>query len=105
MKVTRHFELIDESKIDGTTLYRIRCTRAIKNVKVGDIGGWIEKPENLCDSAWVCDDARVFGNIKVRDRIWISGATEVGENIEMVGSAKVHSYAECMVLYHQNNKV
>lgn len=55
------------------TLHRIKATVEFGFVKVGELGGWIEKEENLshegkawvCDDAEVCDDAKVWGNAKV----------------------------------------
>ena len=54
----------------GRTLHQIRATISFGEVNVGDIGGWIEKEENLAHNgnAWVygnaqvCDDAQVYGN-------------------------------------------
>ena len=50
------------------TLHRIRATVAFGIVEVGDLGGWIEKEENLSHegkagvwgNAEVCGDAKVF---------------------------------------------
>ena len=44
------------------TLHRIRATVAFGIVEVGDLGGWIEKEENLSHEGkvWVCGDAEVF---------------------------------------------
>lgn len=49
------------------TLHRIRATVAFGIVEVGDLGGWIEKEENLSHEgkAWVCGDAEVWGDAKV----------------------------------------
>ena len=49
------------------TLHRIKATVEFGFVKVGELGGWIEKEENLSHEgkAWVCDDAEVWGNAKV----------------------------------------
>ena len=49
------------------TLHRIRATVAFGIVEVGDLGGWIEKEENLSHEgkAWVCGDADVCGDAKV----------------------------------------
>ncbi len=55
------------------TLHRIKATVEFGFVKVGELGGWIEKEENLshegkawvCGDAEVCDDAKVWGNAKV----------------------------------------
>ena len=48
-------------------LHRIRATVEFGFVKVGELGGWIEKEENLSHEgkAWVCGDAEVWGNAKV----------------------------------------
>ena len=44
------------------TLHRIRATVAFGIVEVGDLGGWIEKEENLSHEgkAWVWGNAKVF---------------------------------------------
>lgn len=45
------------------TLHRIRATVAFGIVEVGDLGGWIEKEENLSHEgkAWVWGNAEVWG--------------------------------------------
>src|SRR5260364_283528 len=52
---------------DGRTLYRIRALRDFKYVWIGQLGGYIEKEENLSHEgeAWVFDNARVFGDARV----------------------------------------
>ena len=49
------------------TLHRIRAVAEFGLVKVGDLGGWIEKEENLSHEgkAWVCGNAKVWGNAEV----------------------------------------
>ena len=64
----KKYEFTGETKVvDGITLNRIRAIRVFGNIKAGDIGGWIEKEENLSHegSAWVCGSAKVFGSAKV----------------------------------------
>lgn len=60
----KKYELTDE-KIEtfGTTLCRIRALRDISAfaVKAGDLGGFIEKEENLSHDG----DAEVYGNARV----------------------------------------
>ena len=50
----------EENEALGRILKRIRAIEDFGDVKAGDIGGWIEKEENLSskDSAWVFDNAR-----------------------------------------------
>ena len=60
----KKYEMLPESG-----LYRIRALIDIPRhgVKVGDLGGLIEKEENLSHDGdcWVYDDARVFGDARV----------------------------------------
>ena len=61
----KKYELTSETKVFlGKTLYRIKALVQFGNVNAGDLGGWIEKEENLSQSgnAWVYGDARVSGN-------------------------------------------
>ena len=64
----KKYELTNETKTlaDGTVLHRIRALRDIPRhgVKAGDLGGLIEKENNLSQDgdAWISDDARVSGN-------------------------------------------
>ena len=76
----KKFELSTEHKINwlGKTLYRIKAcisftTASGEEIKAGDLGGYVEKEENLSHdgNAWiygnaeVCGDARVCGNAEV----------------------------------------
>ena len=61
------------------TLHRIRATVAFGIVKVGDLGGWIEKEENLSHEgkAWVWGNAEVWGNAKVWGNAEVFSASHV----------------------------
>ena len=61
------------------TLHRIKATVEFGFVKVGELGGWIEKEENLSHEgkAWVCDDAKVWGNAEVCGDAKVCGDAEV----------------------------
>ena len=68
----KKFEFTGETKTISlffrtATLHRIRAIAEFGLVKIGDLGGWIEKEENLSHEgkAWVCGDAEVWGNAKV----------------------------------------
>lgn len=69
----KKFELTTETKIvSGTKYFRIKALISFGNVKAGDLGGWVEKEENLAQvsgNAWVYGDAWVSGNAWV---MWIS---------------------------------
>lgn len=76
----------------GHTLYRIKALKSIpsKNVKKGDLGGWVESYNNLDQKGdcWVADDAYVYSNAEV------SGDAEVCGNANVYGNAKVFDNAE-----------
>lgn len=71
----KKYELTDETiKIGGHTLYRIKALVDFGNVKAGDIGGRIEKEENLAQdgNARVSGNAWVYGNARVSGDAWVS---------------------------------
>ena len=84
----KKYELTEETVIvSGKTLYRIRAVRDFGSVKAGDLGGYIEKEENLshCGEAWVSDNAmvcgyaEVCGNAKVSGKACVCGDAEVSD--------------------------
>ena len=56
----------------GRKLFRIRAIRSFNDVAVGDLGGYIEKEENLShdNDAWISGNARICGNA------WIHSGTD-----------------------------
>ena len=95
----KHFKLRTDLtiKVGEKTLYRIEATKDIEKfgVKVGDLGGYIEKEYNLSGNAWVSGDARVYGNAWVSgdalvcDNAWVSGDALVCGNAKVSGDALV----------------
>ena len=66
----KKFELTAESKIfAGKKLFRIKALISFGNVEEGELGGFVEKEENLDQSgdAWVFGDAWLYGNAEVSD--------------------------------------
>lgn len=68
----KKFEFTGETKTISlffrtATLHRIRAVAEFGLVKIGDLGGWIEKEENLSHEgkAWVCGNAEVWGDAEV----------------------------------------
>lgn len=64
----KKFELTNETKeVCGRKLHRIKALIDFRNVKAGELGGFVEKEENLSHdgNAWVYDNARVYGNARV----------------------------------------
>lgn len=82
----KKYELTEETfTVSKKTLYRIRAVRDFGSVKTGDLGGYIEKEENLShfDDAWVFDNAEVSGNGKV------SGNANIFDNARISGNAEI----------------
>ena len=89
----KKFEFTGETKTISlffrtVTLHRIRAVAEFGLVKIGDLGGWIEKEENLSHEgkAWICGDAEVCGDAKV----W--------GNAEVCGDAEVFSASHVLVI-------
>ena len=93
----KKYELTSETKVFlGKTLYRIKALVQFGNVNAGDLGGWIEKEENLSQSgnAWVYGNARVSGDARVYGNARVSGDASVYGDAEVYGNARVYGNAE-----------
>lgn len=89
------------------TLLQIRAKKDFGDVKKGDIGGWIEKEENLdsegtcwvydqaivCEDAIVRGDAKVQGRARVSDSAFIYGRAVVKDDSLVFGNAKINNRA------------
>ncbi len=88
----------EEKSFLGITLKRIRAIRDIEKygVKAGDVGGWIEKEENLSQSgnAWVYGDAQVYGDAWVYGNAQVCGNARVSGNAQVYGNAWVYGNAQ-----------
>lgn len=119
----KKFELVKESarntrnsNAEEITVYRIRALRDFTCpfklrpdgeildttlVKKGDLGGWVEKEENLSqeDGCWIFNDAqvrenaRVEGNARITGRSFIRGNAVVKGYSYLSGSANVYGNA------------
>lgn len=83
------YELTDEAiTVYSRTLYRIRALREIARygIKAGELGGYIEREENLSQhgDCWVYGDAVVNGNA------WVSDNAVVTENAAVSGDAWIY---------------
>ena len=86
-----HYEFTGETMdYHSRTLHRIRATidLPIQGVDNGDLGGWIEKEENLQGSAWVFDEAKVF------DDAVVYGYAKICNNAVVYQKAKVYEDAK-----------
>lgn len=104
----RKYEFTGETKkYIEKTLHRIRAVRSFGDVQSGDIGGWIEKENNLSHknnayvygNAWVGGDAHVYDNAcvydnaHVYDNAYVYGDARVYDNAYVYGEAWVYGNA------------
>ena len=92
----KKFELTtDRIEENGTALYRIKALIDFGDVKAGDLGGYVEKEENLSQygNAWVYDNAHVYDNARVYDNAWVSENAWVCDNAHVFGDAHVFGNA------------
>lgn len=88
----KKYEFTGETKaFNGTTLHRIRALKDFGYVEAGDLGGWIEKEENLSHDGrcWVYGTARVYGDAQVSGDAQISGDAQVFGDARVSGDAWV----------------
>ena len=106
----KKFELTAEfvTNAFGTKLFRIKALVAFGNVEKGELGGFIEKEDNLShdDNAWVTgnaqvtDNARVTGNAqvagnaRVTDNAWVTDNAQVADNARVTDNAWVTDNAQ-----------
>ena len=110
----KKFKLTSEFIVDisGVKLFRIKALIEFGNVKAGDLGGYIEKEENLSHmgDAWiygdaqisgnaqVFGDAQVFGNARVFGNAWVSGDAWIYGDARVSGDkdyAYAHGFGSC----------
>ena len=98
----KKFELTGNFVINafGIKLFQIKCTKSFKYANEGDLGGYVEKEDNLSQygDAWVSGDAQVSGDARVSGNAQVYGDARV-ENDHMhcgfdcFGSCNRHTHA------------
>ena len=93
----KKFELTAEfvTNVFGKKLFRIKALVAFGDVEKGELGGFIEKEDNLSHdgNAWVSGTAQVSGNApvsgnaRVSGTAWVSGTAQVSGNAQVSGDA------------------
>ena len=92
----KKFELTSEFvTFLGKTLFRIKALVSFGDVAEGELGGFIERENNLDQSgdAWVYGDARVFGNALVYGDARVYGDAQVFGDAQVYGDAWVYGNA------------
>ena len=85
----------------GKKLFRIKALISFGSVEASELGGYVEKEDNLaqdgdawvCDNARVCGNARVYGNARVCDNARVYGNARVCDNARVCGNVMVYGNA------------
>ena len=92
----KKFELTDKFVFNtfGIKLFQIKCTKSFKYAKEGDLGGYVEKDENLDQES----DAWVYGNAQVYGDAWVYGDADIENDnnhcgFDCFGSCNRHTHA------------
>ena len=79
----KKYELTNDTiTANGKTLHRIKALKTFSNVEEGELGGYVEREDNLGQSgdAWVYGDAKVYGDALVCGDAWVYGNARVYGN-------------------------
>ena len=87
---------------DKTLNHEGHVLHQIRKLSNGELGGWIEKEENLSQegecwvsgNAKVYDDARIYGNAYVSENAQVYGNAKVYENADVWDEAQVYGNAK-----------
>lgn len=88
----KKYMLTDETKvIDGRTLHRVKALKDFGEVKAGDLGGFIEREENLSQegNAWVGDYAKAFKKARIYGNAQIGGNAQISDNVQIYDNARI----------------
>lgn len=80
----KKYELTTNTKtLLGRKLFQVKALISFGNVNAGNLGGYVEKEENLSHdgNAWVSGNAQVSGDA------WVSGNARVYGNAQVSGNA------------------
>ena len=90
----KKYELI-ESDIKG--LYRVKALKDFGYVKKGDIGGYVENPNNLSHEGycWAYGNAKIYGEAKIYGNAQVSNCAVIDGNAKIYGNAQV---SDCAVI-------
>ena len=93
----KKFELTSEFvTFLGKKLFRIKALVSFGDVAEGELGGFIERENNLDQygDAWVCGNARVYGNAQVSGDARVCGDARVYGDAQVSGDAWVYGDAQ-----------
>lgn len=94
----RKYELLRKDYIEheGRTLYRIKALKDFRNVKTGDLGGYIQNEDNLSHdgNCWIYENAKVYDRAYVYNNAAVYGNASVYGRARVYNNARVYGYAK-----------
>lgn len=72
------------------TLHRIKALMDFRDIKKGQLGGFVQHIENIQDLAWVGDDAKLYGKAIIQGFSQLSGQAELFDNAQLHGEVDVN---------------
>ena len=92
----KKYEILKDHAItmNGSTIYRIKALKDFGDVKAGDMGGFVEKEENLSHEGpcWIYGDAMVYHNAKVKDNVIVRDYAHVYNDAQVLQNAIVEGH-------------
>ena len=99
----KKYELLTNEHIHhlDKTLYRIRSLRDFGNVKKSELGGYIEKEDNLSHNGdcWIYGNAIVHGNARVRGNASVSCNADISSNDDYMVICNIGSRHDNTIFY------
>lgn len=92
----KKYKMTDEIiLVNGIILHRIISLKKFGIIPKGRKGGFIEQESNLSQTgtAWVANDAKIYGNALVSENACVAGDAAVYDNAKIYGNAKLSEYA------------
>lgn len=87
METEKKFKLREDLTMtyNGHKLYRIELLRDFRNLKKGDLGGWVENEKNLSQkgNCWIYHEAMVYGNARVCGNAIITNNSQIYDNAQI----------------------
>ena len=80
----------------GHKLYRIEALKNFGHIIAGDIGGYIEKEDNLSqynNNCWISNNAKVMDNATVQDNAFVSYGAIVKDSARIYNNAIISGFA------------
>lgn len=89
----KEIETLREGWLQKIKVYRIRALRAFADVKIGDLGGFVETKQNLSNmgDAWVYGNAKVCNNARVYGNAEVCGDAKVCDNANIFWCSSIGS--------------